>query len=386
MKDLKNLIPILCSLFSMIILCVLIYLNKDFKVFMKDEVINVGDRYEDYFTATFRGYDVTRDVKIISNVYDTKLGTYQLTFTYLDGRKEYAVTKNIEIKDLVPPVILLRGGDEDFVKVGSNYIEKGYTANDNYDSNLSDKVVISGNVNTNVSGTYELVYSVTDSNNNKASKKRIVHVMEKLPYEMSESEFSLEGLFSSTILKEKKAISDKTMKLYTFIGDKDIALYSTYGLMNINNLWYNTNLDINNVELTPIIIDGFNTDKPLYDNVVVNKPKAIVLSFGYNNGDITEYVRKYTELVTNLKSRTDSRIIVTSVNTVSSKNNISIRNINSVNYYLAKMCNENGVYFAYTNEALTRAEDNFLSDGKTLSKKGMTNIYNYLKTHIGKGD
>lgn len=387
MKDLKRLIPVICSCISMILLSFLIYLNKDFKVEMKSNVINVGDDIEDSFTATFRGYDVTKDVKIKSNVYDTKHDTYQLTFSYFYGKREYEVTKDVEIKDIISPEIILRGGNEYLLKINDNYVEPGYTAIDNYDSNVTDKVTVSGEINNTKVGTYNIVYSVKDSSDNKSEVIRKIHVLEKLPNEMSESEFTLKGLYEKTILKEKKPITDKTMQLYTYIGDKNIALYSTYGLIDIKNIWYNPELKLSNISDTPIIIDGDNTNKPLFDNIVLEKPRAVILYFGLEGySNIDEFIKDYTNLVINLKNRLNSRIIVMSVNTVSSKSNISVKNINTANYYLAKMCNENNVSFMYANESLTRNEDNFLSDGRTLSKKGMTTIYNYIKSHIRKGD
>ena len=387
MKKNSNYIYIVCSFLSMVLISVLILFNKDFKITMKKDVINVGENYKDSFTATFRGADVTEFVKIQSNIYDTSLGKYQVTFTYINNKKEYKVVKTVEIKDLDAPVIKLYGGKELVYKVNDSYKELGASAIDNYDGNVSDRIVINSKVDMEKAGTYKVKYNAKDSSGNKGTKTRTVYVLEKTPLEQSLSEFSLKGLFEDTILSEnKKAISDKKFNDIFFIGDNDISLLSTYGFVKIANVWYNPKLRLNNVDSTPLIIDGSDTKSNIYENVLANKAKTIVLYFGlssYNN--TSDYIKNYTNLVTNLKDKTDTRIVVMSLNMVSNKKNnkITPKEVNNVNYYLAKMCSDNDIEFLNSAEVLkNQKEDNYLSDGYTLSKSGQKLILDYIKNHI----
>lgn len=62
---------------------------------------------------------------------------------------------------------------------GAKYQEPGYKAEDTFDGNITDRVEISQEPNTNKSGVYEIVYSVTNSKGKKARAKRIVKVQKK---------------------------------------------------------------------------------------------------------------------------------------------------------------------------------------------------------------
>ena len=76
------------------------------------------------------------------------------------------------------PVITLHGEDTVIVKQGDPYVEKGATAQDNYDGDLTDNIEISGDVDTNTIGTYTVTYTVSDSVGNVATAERTVKVVE----------------------------------------------------------------------------------------------------------------------------------------------------------------------------------------------------------------
>ena len=90
---------------------------------------------------------------------------------------------NVSIKinrvDDEKPVIKLRGNSVIFLTYGDIYKEPGYTANDNCDGDLTEKVLVNGSVSRNV-GTYEIKYEVTDGSGNKTTVKRRVIVGTKI--------------------------------------------------------------------------------------------------------------------------------------------------------------------------------------------------------------
>ena len=74
------------------------------------------------------------------------------------------------------PVISLNGESNIYLVVGSSYIEKGATATDKCDGDITDKITTSGNINTNIAGTYTITYSVENSDGKRAEVQRKVVV------------------------------------------------------------------------------------------------------------------------------------------------------------------------------------------------------------------
>ncbi len=77
--------------------------------------------------------------------------------------------------DKEKPVITLKGYQTLYLNVGERYTEAGYTASDNCDGNISDKVKVSGEVGTSI-GRYTLIYEVTDQGGNTATATREIVV------------------------------------------------------------------------------------------------------------------------------------------------------------------------------------------------------------------
>lgn len=80
------------------------------------------------------------------------------------------------MRDKKAPEITLNGDAEMTVEAGSEFSDPGYTATDNYDGDLTDKVSVTGAVDTSKPGDYEIKYSVADSSKNESEVKRTVHV------------------------------------------------------------------------------------------------------------------------------------------------------------------------------------------------------------------
>ncbi len=76
--------------------------------------------------------------------------------------------------DVSAPVITLNGGDET-VSLQSTYVDKGATAKDDKDGEITPTVT--GNVDTKHTGVYTLTYSATDAAGNTAEETRTVKVV-----------------------------------------------------------------------------------------------------------------------------------------------------------------------------------------------------------------
>lgn len=84
-----------------------------------------------------------------------------------------------EALDTVNPEIKLNGNSIITININEDYKDPGATANDNKDGNITDKIKMSGKVDTSKVGTYTITYTVEDSSGNKATVTRKVIVRDK---------------------------------------------------------------------------------------------------------------------------------------------------------------------------------------------------------------
>lgn len=85
------------------------------------------------------------------------------------------------IPDVFPPVIELIGGEAVLHECGSEYADLGATASDETSGDITGDIQVTGSVDVNTLGNYELTYSVSDEANNTASITRIVTVHDTTP-------------------------------------------------------------------------------------------------------------------------------------------------------------------------------------------------------------
>ena len=116
--------------------------------------------------------DLTSKITVNNPVNTNKLGTYTITYDVSDaaGNKAVELTRTVDVVDTTKPVITLLGNSTVTIQTGSNYTDAGATAWDNYDGNLTSKIVVGGQVDTNASGVYNITYDVSDSSGNKADE------------------------------------------------------------------------------------------------------------------------------------------------------------------------------------------------------------------------
>ncbi|MDF2700065.1 MAG: hypothetical protein K0Q49_1621 [Haloplasmataceae bacterium] len=150
-----------------------------------------GEEYIEYGATAFDEQDgnLTQSIVISGSVNPYKEGEYYVYYTVEDSDHNIStVTRIVRFKpgensyDHVPPTIKLVGEEQITLYVGDTYIEYGATALDNIDGNISHFIQISGNVNTNVSGSYVLYYTVTDSSGIGVVVARYVEVTESPMY------------------------------------------------------------------------------------------------------------------------------------------------------------------------------------------------------------
>lgn len=183
-EQILALIIIICGF-----LCIAGYFSYDF--FEKPEIVLKGEdkvsiflneEYEDPgYIATLGDKDVTSEVKVYGTVDNTKIGDHIITYSISNSRglRQQTVTRIVKVKDTEGPRIKLLGSKVHKTEFGYDYKDPGYKATDNYDGDLTDKVVVTGDVNTNQEGTYELTYRVADSSDNIVKTTRTVKVVDE---------------------------------------------------------------------------------------------------------------------------------------------------------------------------------------------------------------
>ncbi len=177
-KKLLLIIPlILLILITLSIGLIYIFFNPLLKIKLigKDETIEVYEKYKD------KGVKVEgtkNKVKINNKVNINKLGTYTITYKITNLKTTKKVTRKVKVVDKTPPTIILKD-NEITIYTNETYNEPGYTAEDNYDKDITSKVKTTNNIDNKKEGTYEVTYTVEDSSKNKTIITRKVTVKNK---------------------------------------------------------------------------------------------------------------------------------------------------------------------------------------------------------------
>jgi hypothetical protein len=125
--------------------------------------------------AVFVLNDTSYDMVTEDTVDITTLSIYEIIYTYSYEEEVYSMTRYVIVTDQVSPEIELNLG-VDTIKVGSTWTDANVTITDN--SNESITPIVEGSVDTNTAGTYEIIYTATDSSGNESSVTRYVHIIE----------------------------------------------------------------------------------------------------------------------------------------------------------------------------------------------------------------
>lgn len=248
----------------------------------KKIVLEYGKNYEDEgATAKFNDVDLTKEIKVDTNINLKKIGTYYYKYTIEYDGKCKEVKRDVLIKDTTKPTIKLNGESKITIYVGSKYTENGATAIDNYDGDITKKISTSGKVNTKKAGSYKITYKVSDSSKNEVLATRTIVVKDKPKVNTStKNENASVPMTSSKGFKVEK----KSGMYYVggvLIANKTYSLPSSYnpgGLQKVFTTNFNKmKEDASKEGVSLKIISGFRsyeTQKILYNNYVKSDSKA----------------------------------------------------------------------------------------------------------------
>ena len=108
-------------------------------------------------------------ITIMENVNTNIVGTYTITYSATDAAGNTgSVTRTISVEDTISPVVTLIGNASITIEKDTTYTEQGAV------SDGGEAITITGNVDTNIVGTYTITYSATDAAGNTGSVTRTI--------------------------------------------------------------------------------------------------------------------------------------------------------------------------------------------------------------------
>ncbi len=275
--------------------------------------IDVDEKYEEYGINVYVGDTLITDgILIDSTEVDTsKIGEYQVKYQYKD---EY-VYRYVKVIDKVSPEIKLSGGNEVHILQGGKYEEAGYTVVDNYDTNLEDKVTVTGKVNVNKEGEYTLTYAVSDNSGNKTETQRKVIVKKPVisvstGYANRVNAYSYNVyLYSNTIIKNNFTengiyyegfVNEYSDNYRIKLKNKDNKLEYTYNMTSIRSNYYSGNLNLTTISngKYDVYIIGKKEEKlinklDIFSRIVRAKVGNKLITFTYDNDYVTIEVEDF---------------------------------------------------------------------------------------------
>ena len=148
-----------------------------------DKTIEVGEKFNpiEGVTATDKeDGNITDKIKVIEDTVNiNKVGTYKVVYEVIDSQgAKVTKTITVNVKSNDKPVI--SGANNVSIIEGTKFDPmKGVTAIDTEDGNITKDIKVTGTVDTNKPGKYELTYTVTDKDGNTTTVKRTVIVNQK---------------------------------------------------------------------------------------------------------------------------------------------------------------------------------------------------------------
>ena len=133
------------------------------------------NKIKDYKYKAEDNYDGDLTDKVTVELKDNKL-IYRVKDS---SGNETIKTKKVTIKTDNKPEIKLKGNETITLYTGTEYKEPGFEATDECDGDLTDKVRVEGSVDKSKTGTYEIKYTVLNSNETKTEKTRKVVITNK---------------------------------------------------------------------------------------------------------------------------------------------------------------------------------------------------------------
>lgn len=162
------------SIILIVLTLILIYfLIPKIKLDSTEVTLNYNEKYSEGKVSARNVFkDYTKDVKVLGKVDTKKVGKYKINYVLNYGMLILKRTKTVNVVDKKEPVITLEGNIDITLCPGCKYEEEGFSATDEYDGDLTDKVIKEQLED-------KIVYTVEDSSKNKVSVERKIKEEDK---------------------------------------------------------------------------------------------------------------------------------------------------------------------------------------------------------------
>lgn len=136
--------------------------------------------YKELGASSYDINDGQLPVTITGKVNYNKVGVYKIIYTSVNSQNATSTkTRLVKVVDKIKPIITIKGNNELVYEVNSNYIEQGATASDSYDGDITNKIIITSNLNTAAVGKYTVDYNVMDNQGNLADTiNRYIYIVD----------------------------------------------------------------------------------------------------------------------------------------------------------------------------------------------------------------
>ena len=143
-----------------------------------------------------RDGDISSQIQVTGTVNVFQPGTYEIHYNVSDiaGNQAAEKVRTVKVVDTISPVLTLNGAEQMDHEAGIAFTDPGASAVDNLDGDITFRISVTGNVNTQSIGSYTLLYDVADNAGNPSSS-----------------------------LTREVQVFDRTKPLLTLIGDASIT-------------------------------------------------------------------------------------------------------------------------------------------------------------------
>lgn len=330
-----------------------------------------------YKAYNSKGEELTSNIEIKSTVNTNQVGEYEISYRIKNitkTRKIIVVEKKKEYTYIYLKPI--NNSINVYIGVGESYVEPGYEVFNSEGKKLTEKVKVTGNVDTTKKGIYKLIYSLTDENDITVTTERTIIVMDTdISLSLDNTSYTngnvkininvLDNYFDYMILPNGNKITTNNYSYtvsengkYTFktYNQKGLKKESSIEVKNIDRELPNGSCEINLNE-TGSSISISAKDKSGIKKYIYNgqeyKNNIISLSSFIENANITIYDNANNQK--EITCKVTSQVYISDISNDGVIVTIKSKKINN---------NISGYYFSYTNQRPDKTNGGYISTTK----------------------
>ena len=228
------------------------------------EIVNINSHYTDKGITISDLLGNKTIVKPLDDINTKKDREYNINYTYKDNIFTYHIPKEVVVKDIEKPKIKLNGNKREYYCPNGEYKELGYTAYDNVDKDITDKVKVERDKD-------KIIYRVFDSSGNKSEVIRKI-----IAKDVDSPSITLNGDDNIFLSLNEPYIEDNV----TISDNCDSDLTSNIKITNDID-----NTKVGDYRVTYEVSDSSNNKSKIVRNVKVREPlKANTIYLTFDDG------------------------------------------------------------------------------------------------------